>query len=87
MMRLIVQTAGFASADKVRREGDLQKLSTDELRETAVQYVVQRVMVRALGKSDLSSCIKWTLTGVLFRAAFDGRGSIYCFLHPIKGHS
>ena len=31
MTRLIVATAGFVSGDKVWREGDLQKLSTDKL--------------------------------------------------------
>jgi hypothetical protein len=57
----------------------LQKLSTDDLRQTAEQHVVRRGMVRVLGKVTDSSCIKWTLTGVLFRAAFDGQGSVYSF--------
>ena len=79
MTRLIVATAGFVSSSKVWREGDLQKLSTDELRETAVQHVVRRGMVRALFAVTDSSCIKHTLTGVLFRAAFDKQGGVYSF--------
>ena len=79
MTRLIVATAGFVSGSKVWREGDLQKLSTDELRETAVQHVVRRGMVRALFAVTDSSCIKHTLTGVLFRAAFDKQGGVYSF--------
>ena len=79
MTRLIVATAGFVSGSKVWREGDLQKLSTGELRETAVQHVVRRGMVRALFAVTDSSCIKHTLTGVLFRAAFDKQGGVYSF--------
>ena len=79
MTRLIVATAGFVSGSKVWREGDSQKLSTDELRETAVQHVVRRGMVRALFAVTDSSCIKHTLTGVLFRAAFDKQGGVYSF--------
>ena len=79
MTRLIVKTAGFVSADKVWREGDLQKLSTDELRETAMQHLVRRGMVLALVKVTDSSSIRHTLTGVLFRAAFDKQGGVYSF--------
>ena len=79
MTRLIVDTAGFVSADKVWREGDLQKLSTDDLRETAMQHLVRRGMVRALFRVTDSSSIRHTLTGVLFRAAFDKQGGVYSF--------
>ena len=79
MTRLIVKTAGFVSADKVWREGDLQKLFTDELRETAMQHLVRRGMVLALVKVTDSSSIRHTLTGVLFRAAFDKQGGVYSF--------
>ena len=79
MTRLIVETAGFVSADKVWREGDLQKPFTDELRETAMQHLVRRGMVLALAKVTDSSSIRHTLTGVLFRAAFDKQGGVYSF--------
>jgi hypothetical protein len=58
--RLIVEMAGFVSADKVWREGDLRELSTDELRDTAVQHMVRRGIVRVLGKVTVSPCINWT---------------------------
>ena len=74
-----MDTAGFVSADKVWREGNLQKLSTYDLRETAMQHLVRRGMVRALFRVTDSSSIRHTLTGVLFRAAFDKQDGMYSF--------
>lgn len=42
-------------------------------------HVVRRGMVLALVKVAASSCKKWTLTGVLFGAAFNAQGSAFSF--------